>query len=518
MALRILKLKIHGFRNVPSLDLDLNGCNLLCFGDNMVGKSNLITAIYSLLLAKFPPGSINHDMNEAQIEVLLSDFVRGDDPSTWVPIDGTEHKMRAHIYRDKNNEQKVDLELHYPDGGADDKVTPIRSYLAQAERNHFVELARNAEGRAKQLTILRSMFPEELQEKLRQLETRIRLAEKDRLKTGQELASAKGYVKKANITKEQVDKYTMLVPDEQSKEEEKKKLVPGPKIDVVSVTTQRTEAIAHNTKVEGAISRRNERLQKITDIGKAIEKIERGGITILSQQPTQATDFGELNAMIGNTIKQLWDERKPVLEIEMHKDLVTILKSDITQLDEKNVEANQWIQENPVIDLTAFDKQLAQASEHNSMIDKVAEYLKLVKEAEAYEVEYGELDALVGSTRESFTATVRSFDLPVIGMTFDDTQVMYNGKPADEANTSKAERMIIDIMVSIAQLGKAQILFVEECESMGSDIYNEFRDLCDTNGIQCLIEQVERQDKPELRLVVECERPQTPAIEAPANQ
>jgi len=463
----------------------VNGCNILCYGDNGVGKSNLITAVHALLAAKFPPGSIRNGSDEATIEAALADFTRGDDPTTWVPIEGTNHFMRAVIKKDKHGDQKVDIELHYPDGGADDTVTKIRTYIGQAPLQYnFVELSRNEKGRAEQVKIIRSMYPADLQEQLNRLENKIKIAEKDRTESGRSKDNAWGAIKKSGITKEDVEKYIT-------------------KIDVVQVSQQRSDADKKNTERAGVVQRRDERLAEINMLGALILEIEEHKHKLLAYN-IPGGPIDPKHDKLRKAVEIVWEVTNKEVEVLLQKGTIEVLKKNIAELDQKNTEANKWLEENPAVDLSTFDKQITDAGTHNTMVDKVIEYNKNLKEAQELDTTYGELTALVETTREEFRKTALSFDLPVPGLTVEEDKVLYHGKPVDEENTSTAERMMIDAMLSIARMDKATILFMERGESLGKANYLELKGLCDANGIQLFLEQVERQDSKELRVVVEC--------------
>lgn len=496
----IQRLKIKNFRNVPDQEIEVNGCNVLCYGDNGVGKSNLITAVHALLSAKFPPGSIRNGTEEAIIEAALADFTRDDDPTTWVPIEGTNHLMRAVIRKDKHGEQKVDIELHYPDGGADEQVTKIRGYIGQAPLQYnFVELSRNEKGKAEQVKIIRAMYPADLQEQLNRLENKIKISEKDRTETGRNRDNAWGFVKKSGIIKEDVDKYSYPNPDKDALP----KFLPAPYIDVVAVSNERNEALKKNTERDGVVERRDARLAEINAIGALILEIEEHKHKLLSYNiPGGPVD--PKHDKLRKVVETVWETVKGEMEITLQKCSIEVLKIQVKDLEEKNTEANKWLDETLSKDLTTYDEQIAKAGAHNGMVDKVAEYSKLLAEATSMDNEYGELDALVQTTREEFRKTALSFDLPVPGLTVEEDKVLYNGKPVDEENTSTAERMMIDAMLSIARMDKATILFMERGESLGKANYLELKGLCDANGIQLFLEQVERQDSKELRVVVEC--------------
>jgi len=45
MPTKIKKIRIHGFRGIPDLELELDGKNLLLRGENGTGKSSIVDAV-----------------------------------------------------------------------------------------------------------------------------------------------------------------------------------------------------------------------------------------------------------------------------------------------------------------------------------------------------------------------------------------------------------------------------------------------------------------------------------------
>lgn len=433
--MKVQHVTIKGFRNVPDTDTDLNGCNVLLYGDNTVGKSNFIKAIHSLLNAEFQKNSIRTGNDRAEITAVLSDF------EGWTPVDGSEHQFRAKIRRKPDGGEEVKIELRFPDGNVETRLRDIRTFIGQVPLQfNFVELSRSEKGKQQQLEIVRSMYPVEFQEELRKLENRGVTAYNERTDVGRDLKNVEGFIAQAGITEQDIKTFTA-------------------RMDTTALRQEHEKAVKRNQQAAQLKSKVEALDVRIPQAEKEIKQIEK-------------------------RLKEL--------------------RNELVDIATKKSEAAKWFEANPTIDTTPIDQQLQQSEQHNQKFERVEMMRGKIKERDELTAQYGELDALVNSTRGAIDQHMREMQPPVPGLSFDDKNVYFNGLLVDVEHMSTAQIMMLEVMLMMCKAKNAQVLFIERGESLGAKMLAELKELAAGSGFQLFLEQVERGTE-ELRVEIEKE-------------
>ncbi|MES2395630.1 MAG: hypothetical protein V4549_06490 [Bacteroidota bacterium] len=196
------RVKLINYRNVPDMDMELNGKNILLVGENTVGKSNLIKAILGALGLGFGKNAVRNGQNTAEIEIKLADFT--DD---YKPIPGTEYIFKAEIEK-KGEQEEVKLSVIAPNGMKDKRKSAIGSIVGELELDYnFVELSRTASGKKKQIEIIKSYLDADTKELLAIEENRVATAYDDRTNIGRLRDAARGFLKTAGVSPDDFKKY-----------------------------------------------------------------------------------------------------------------------------------------------------------------------------------------------------------------------------------------------------------------------------------------------------------------------
>lgn len=478
--MKIQRIKVKNFRNIPDQEIEANGHNLIFYGDNTVGKSNLIRAIHCVLNAQFGGNNISHGKDKMEIELVLAEF------NEWTPVEGSEHFFRAVIKRKKNSneEGKLEIELKYPDGGVEQLVTNIRSFVGTVPLQfNFVQMSRTKKGKDEQLEIVRSYYSDEFKNTLRLQENRGKSKYNERTEVGQQLKAVKGFIDEAGITPLMIDTYSKPFPEE-----------------IVKLNADRDKIISDNKKFSEVDERINERKEKIKIIDSEIKLCNDGEISFLDynalSSDSSATRMSAFNAV--------WKIGKEAIWATLRQSMIHIYDEQKNQLNELNLQAEKWKKDFPFVPLGAIDKKITDATEHNRIYERVNMFDKKIKEREELEKQYGELDVLVNTIDAEIKDLIRTSPSPIPGLSFDDQQIYYKGKPVDEENMSTAEIMMLEIELQMNKAKNGQILFIERGESLGTDLLEELKQLADGSGFQVIREEVERGNK-ELLVVVEVE-------------
>lgn len=254
------KVIFKNYRNVPDMEKELNGQNIILLGENTVGKSNFIKAILGALGNGFGKNAVRTGQNSAEVEIRMADFT--DDHQ---PIPGTEYTFRAEIEK-KGEQEEVKLSVIAPNGMKDKRKSAIGSLVGELELDfNFVELSRTAAGKKKQIEIIKSYLDQDIQESLRVEENKVQTAYNDRTDVGRRLDAAKGFLKTAGMSPDDFKKYAKA-------------------IDTSKLSTELETAGKTN--------------QQITEVGKRVE--ERN-----ASIPTKEKEIKELEAKIAGIREEL---------------------------------------------------------------------------------------------------------------------------------------------------------------------------------------------------------------------
>lgn len=428
--MRTQKVIFKNYRNVPDMEKELNGQNIILLGENTVGKSNFIKAILGALGNGFGKNAVRTGQNSAEVEIRMADFT--DDHQ---PIPGTEYTFRAEIEK-KGEQEEVKLSVIAPNGMKDKRKSAIGSIVGELELDYnFVELSKTKDGKKKQIEIIKSYLDQETREFLQSVENKVNTAYDDRTNVGRKLDAAKGFLKTAGMTADDFKKYSTAID---------------------------TSKLSSELEAAGKTN------QQISDVTKRIE------------------DRNERIPSIEKEIKAL--EAK-----------IVSFREELVDIANKNSEAKKFLEANKPVDTDALRKQMAEAEAHNKNHATCLALSKQQKEAKELEAEYGELTALINSSRQAISDAIKDMDLPIDGITFDQDNIFYKGKIVDENNMSTAEIMMLEAQLKMCKAPGAEVLFIQRGESLGSKLLADLQAKAKENGFQIIMEQVER-DTEELKI------------------
>lgn len=171
---------------------------------------------------------------------------------------------------------------------------------------------------------------------------------------------------------------------------------------------------------------------------------------------------------------------------------IAALELELAGLKEKQIQAESFLAENKITDIKDLDAKISEASTHNTMVDKVKDYLQQISKMKELESQYGEESSLIDTQRELYRRTIRELELPLPDLTFDEEQIIYQGRAVDNNVMSTSEIMGLGIMMKVAKNPGVRVMVVERAESLGTKKLNELIDTCDMYGFQILAEQVVR--------------------------
>lgn len=272
--MKIQKVRFLNFKNVPDIEKELNGSNIILLAENTHGKSNFIKGIQAALAGTIGKHAIKEGADKSEVEVVASDF---NENGELIP--GTDYTFKMKIKRDKDGDEKVTLEVTAPNGMRDTKKTVIGSIAGETELDYnFVELSKTPAGKKKQLEIIKTYLPEETKEQLRIWESKVKKAYEDRTEINRIIKTLEGFIQESGLNPEDFKNFTSA-------------------IDVTPLQQQISDAAATNSKIEGIKNRMTQRNERIVKIDEEISKLQLE-LQSIGQMNNEARKHLEDNTLI----------------------------------------------------------------------------------------------------------------------------------------------------------------------------------------------------------------------------
>lgn len=171
---------------------------------------------------------------------------------------------------------------------------------------------------------------------------------------------------------------------------------------------------------------------------------------------------------------------------------IEALTAELAELKTQQEKAQEFLANNKPQSTVDIDARIQSASHHNTMVDKVKEYQKEFTAFQKLEEQYGEAGSLINSQREAYKDAIRSLELPIPDLTFDEEQLVYKGRAVDPNVMSTSEIMSLGVMMQIAKNPGVRVLVIPRGESLGTQKLNELIEMADMYSYQLLVENVVR--------------------------
>jgi predicted ATP-dependent endonuclease of OLD family len=411
--MKIKKFTIQNFRNIDFLEAEPNGSHILLLGDNQRGKSSTIEAILSCLGKKdspLNPVQFGKDSAEIQIE----------------GTDGTQFKVKY------NKKGEPTFEIIAPNGLKDNRKSAIQQVVGNDldfEVEEFVRQSRSADGRRKQIELVKSLLPDEIIDKYHELERLIASCETVRTEAGKNAKMYESVMKQSKVEQFDLDKYSAPL-DENS----------------ISNELSRAQDINHN-------------------INRAAEGIK------LHQ----------------NRIDEIDAEIQKLMEEKAERE------TKVNKLDD-------YLKANKQVDIEPIKLKLSQISTHNTMYQKVKDYIKCSEDFENWENQYNELTQKILNHRTEKKRLISDSNaIPIPDLWFDDEKLYLGNVPIDSDTLSTSQIMHLGVQIMVAKNPKMKIMCIARGESLGSNRLKEIQQLAEKYDYEIIMEQVIRGEE-ELKL------------------
>jgi hypothetical protein len=155
---------------------------------------------------------------------------------------------------------------------------------------------------------------------------------------------------------------------------------------------------------------------------------------------------------------------------------------------EKLAEANKAVSEFVPIDSASISANLSDAGTINSQVNANAQRKAKLAELEAEKKKADDLTTKIEAIDKQKGEQLAAAKFPVPGLSFDDTGVLYNGLPLDQA--SGAAKLRVSVAIAAAMNPKLRVMIVRDGSLMDDASMELLGKLAAEYDIQCWVERV----------------------------
>jgi hypothetical protein len=176
------------------------------------------------------------------------------------------------------------------------------------------------------------------------------------------------------------------------------------------------------------------------------------------------------------------------LRIKEIEDEISGIEADISAAKIAFKSEKQWLTDNPKIDISEISNKITSLNDTNQKIRANCEKAEKLKDLESHQEFYishsRQIEEIESERKESLTNT----KLPVDGLTFSDSDILYNGIPLAQA--SDGEKLMISLAISMALNPELKVLRIKDGSLLDKKnraiLYSQVRD----KGYQLWFESV----------------------------
>lgn len=285
---KIQRVQIKNFKNIENLELDLQGKSIFLIGDNALGKSSIIQAIWVALSNKNKPKEpIREGADKAEIMVVIG-------------ADGKEYQVKKSF-----TEKTEKLEITSPEGFKTEKLESLAKLVGDINFDvlKFVNLVNTADGRREQVKMIRSFLTEETNAKIDAINENIKNIEDNRTELNTNIKRLKTAIESQEITPTERETYKDVVVVEHliKQQEEAQKIISKIEESEREIIHQQSTIKTLDKQIEEAekawknlVQQQIERQQKVDGLTRELENAVKPEIEPIKQQIINAGNHNEM--------------------------------------------------------------------------------------------------------------------------------------------------------------------------------------------------------------------------------
>jgi hypothetical protein len=451
----VQQIELLNFKTIKEFSQEFNGGIYIIKGENEVGKTTLIGAIVTLLT-----GDRSDNLLTTGAEKGYAKMTVGDDKQAYeIELKFTDKNPRGVLTISQKGSQFKS-----------DRLTVLQEILKyqDLDANEFVRWSESAEGRRRQIKLVKSLLPVDVQKQIEDIEMTVSTFKNEITTLNSEIKVYDNFIKHSNISDAECLKYDKPIDAREL-------------IDTKTRAAQKNEQFKNVQKeietLNTSLDSTDNRASEIT--GKYKVKFEEID-----------SDEQRLKAEFDASMRRL-SERRKQLVID-HDSELTILEDNRKESISKASDLSIWVEKNPEIPLDKIQVEIDESTKHNEMHVKVQEHVKNKTLLTTKVNEKKDKDDLITKLEAEKEQLILSSSLPVEGLSFDDDGLTLNKIPFKVGEISTSQEMEVAAKLIIAKNPNVKVFKIAQGESLGVKRMKAIVDFAKANGYQGFIENVVR--------------------------
>lgn len=436
----VKKLELVNFQVIKEFNADFDGNVYFITGDNELGKSTVLKAIGALLTGN-RDAVLKNGESKGFAKMIVGD-------------DGEEYEVELKFT--KANPRGTLSIKSKTTGMKSDNVSMLQNIFGYTDFDavEFSRWSETAEGRRKQIEVVKSLLPEEVRTRIAEIDTTVAGLKTERTGVNRDLKTYKSISDAAGQ----------------------------------GLTTQDLKTYAKQKDITELMKEQAENAQLI-EKAKTVR-------SALEQRKKQLEEIPERLAEAKATYEKAIEEAKKAIERteKLYKEAIAQIESEKADYEARKANAEKWLanyeENNPEKLDTA--EQLRKAEEHNKMAAKVADYLSKKKQADDKKAEAEKMDSEIEELSAEREKLISSAKLPISGLSFSDDGLVLNDVPFVAGKVSDSQIMEVAAKLIIASNPTVKVFRIARGESLGQKRLQAILDLAKKEGFQGFIESVVR--------------------------
>lgn len=436
----VKKLELVNFQVIKEFNADFDGNVYFITGDNELGKSTVLKAIGALLTGN-RDAVLKNGESKGFAKMIVGD-------------DGEEYEVELKFT--KANPRGTLSIKSKTTGMKSDNVSMLQKIFGYTDFDavEFSRWSETAEGRRKQIEVVKSLLPEEVRTRIAEIDTTVAGLKTERTGVNRDLKTYKSISDAAGQGLTTQDLKTYAKPK-----------------DITELMKEQQENAKLVEKAKGVRLRMEERKGRLAEI------------------PVR------LAAAKDSYNKAIEAAKKAMEEAEKtYKQTVSVVEEEKKDYEGKIASAEKWLTDYEALNPNNFDteKQLKEAEEHNKKAAKVADYLSKKKQADDKKAEAEKMDSEIEELSAEREKLISSAKLPISGLSFSDDGLVLNDVPFVAGKVSDSQIMEVAAKLIIASNPTVKVFRIARGESLGQKRLQSILDLAKKEGYQGFIESVVR--------------------------
>lgn len=465
----VKKLELVNFQVIKEFNADFDGNVYFITGDNELGKSTVLKAIGALLTGN-RDAVLRNGESKGFAKMIVGD-------------DGEEYEVELRFT--KANPRGTLSIKSKTTGMKSDNISMLQKIFGYTDFDavEFSRWSETAEGRRKQIEVVKSLLPENVRKRIAEIDTNVSALKTERTGINRDLKTYKSISDAAGQGLTTADLKTYAKPKDIT--------------ELMREQQENAQLIEKAKTVRSALQNRNKQLEAIPNKVKEAEETKNKELTEAIENETKAK--AEYERVIEEA-KKTYDEAKAKSKadvkaaVDKYEKTIAQIEAEKADFEKRKTNAEKWLakyeENNPEKLDTA--EQLRKAEEHNKMAAKVADYLTKKKQADDKKAEAEKMDSEITELSAEREKLISSAKLPISGLSFTDDGLVLNDVPFVAGKVSDSQIMEVAAKLIIASNPTVKVFRIARGESLGEKRLQAIIEIAKKNGFQGFIEEVKR--------------------------